>query len=291
LSQLTERSDGEAFQGNRSSRINLLKSCQLGKASFKQVMGLFLAQACPVCDRSTAHTFCLDCQRQIYPSLGDSKKSSQVRSEPSLLPICALGLYSGSLKRAILAMKYGDRPDVAAPLGAALAQHWLAQQPTVLSGATLSSATLSSATTQRASAHKSLHRPRLYAVPIPLHAERQKSRGFNQAELIARAFCQISELPLLSQGLVRTQSTRPQHELGLAERQQNLNQVFQVGPSLQRLADLRQQGSKRQGKATPTVLLVDDIYTTGATAQSAAMTLRRAGISVAGIVAVAQAEL
>jgi predicted amidophosphoribosyltransferase len=288
LSQLTERSDGEAFQGNRSSRINLLKSCQLGKAGFKQVMGLFLAQACPVCDRSTAHTFCLDCQRQIYPDRSSKIPSQQnkVSREPGLLPICALGLYSGSLKRAILAMKYGDRPDVAAPLGAALAQHWLAQQPTVLSGATLSSAT-----TQSASAHKSLHRPRLYAVPIPLHAERQKSRGFNQAELIARAFCQISELPLLSQGLVRTQSTRPQHELGLAERQQNLNQVFQVGPSLQRLADLRQQGSKRQGKATPTVLLVDDIYTTGATAQSAAMTLRRAGISVAGIVAVAQAEL
>jgi predicted amidophosphoribosyltransferase len=301
LPQRTEISDGEAFQENRSSRINLFKSCRL-KAGFKQAMGLFLAQACPVCDRSTAHTFCLDCQRQIYPRLGDSKKSSQVRSEhnsqpnkvssePGLLPICALGLYSGSLKRAILAMKYGDRPDVAAPLGAALAQHWLAQQPTALSGATLSSATLSSATEQSASAHKSLHRPRLYAVPIPLHAERQKSRGFNQAELIARAFCQISELPLLSQGLVRTQSTRPQHELGLAERQQNLNQVFQVGQSLQRLIDLRQQGSRRQGKATPTVLLVDDIYTTGATAQSAAMTLRRAGISVAGIVAVAQAEL
>jgi ComF family protein len=274
LPQLTGIGDGEAFQGNRSSRINLFKSCQLGKAGFKQVMGLFLAQACPVCDRSTAHTFCLDCQRQIYPDRSSKvpSKPSSVSSAQGLLPICALGLYSGSLKRAILAMKYGDRPDVAAPLGAALAQHWLAQQPTVLSSA-------------------SLHKPLLYAVPIPLHAERQKSRGFNQAELIARAFCQISELPLLSQGLVRTQSTRPQHELGLAERQQNLNQVFQVGPSLQRLVDLRQQGSRQQGKSTPTVLLVDDIYTTGATAQSAAVTLRRAGISVAGIVAVAQAEL
>lgn len=249
--------------GDHGSRLK-----QVGKASLKQIMGLFLAQACPVCDRPTAHTFCLDCQRQIYPRQiyleRRSKVPSQqnkVSSEQGLLPICALGLYSGSLKRAILAMKYGDRPDVAAPLGAALAQHWLAQQPTTLS-------------------HASANKPLLCAVPIPLHAERQKSRGFNQAELIARAFCQISELPLLTHGLTRIQSTRPQHELGLAERQQNLNQVFQVGPSLH-----------RRSQASLAVLLVDDIYTTGATAQSAAATLRQAGISVAGIVAVAQAEL
>jgi ComF family protein len=250
---------------------------RFGKAGLRQVASLFLAQNCPVCDRPTAQTFCLDCQRQIYPAKSSSTLNAlstpDALSTPSLpksahpLPVWALGLYSGSLKQAILALKYGDRPDVAGPLGAALAQHWLAQLPAARSASTRSSL--------------------LCAIPIPLHAERQKSRGFNQAELIARAFCQVSEVPLLTHGLMRVQSTRPQHELGLTERQQNLEGVFQVGPSLTE----RSHRFTSHSKAPPAVLLVDDIYTTGTTAQSAAATLRQAGISVVGIVAIAQAAL
>ncbi len=251
-------------------------------------MSLFLAQNCPVCDRPTDQTFCLDCQRQIYPDshsahlISNGSSQTDLRAAPAL-PVCALGLYSGSLKRAILAMKYGDRPDIAAPLGAALAQHWLAHSPVAMPSKGF------------AIAHS------LCAVPIPLHADRQKSRGFNQAELIARSFCQVSDLPLLTHGLIRIQATRPQHELGLADRQQNLNQVFQVGPSLKKRWHSRSVSTRslskeshrasQPGKAPPAVLLIDDIYTTGATAQSAATTLRDAGISVAGIVAVAQAAL
>ncbi len=265
------------------------------------MMSLFLAQNCPVCDRPAIQTFCLDCQRQIYPSTdlysgGSSERSSQ--SGSAELPVCALGSYSGSLKRAILAMKYGDRPDVAGPLGAALAQHWIAQ------------ATPANAISQStAPPHFAQSAPSaLCAVPIPLHADRYSSRGFNQAELIARAFCQVSELPLLAHGLIRVQATRPQHELGLADRQQNLEQVFQIGSSLSRRLPRQDSGreasrwqslpAKTQpshsifwGKTAPAVLLVDDIYTTGTTAQSAAATLRQAGISVVGIVAVAKAAL
>jgi predicted amidophosphoribosyltransferase len=273
---------------------------QFGRTGFRQITSLFLAQNCPVCDRPTAQTFCLDCQRQIYPSvdpqIGQDFNESSL-SEPCLLPVCALGLYSGSLKRAILALKYGDRPDVAGPLGAALAQHWLAQPPTALASTVTSASTIAKDGP-----------PPLCAVPIPLHNERYNDRGFNQAELIARAFCQVSKLPLLPHGLIRVQATRPQHALGLADRQQNLEHVFQIGPSLsqrfpEKASRFPRKASRRDASRTPlhrpnqpgvslpAVLLVDDIYTTGATAQSAATTLRQAGISVAGIVAVAQAQL
>ncbi len=243
---------------------------QWRKTSRRNLSGLFLARGCPVCDRPSTHIFCIDCQRQLSQA---RITPQQILQQPLLppdiplkaiatptetpLPVIALGHYSGTLKRAILALKYGDRPDVARPLGFALSQQWAAL-PQI---------------------EPQQQRPptaNICAVPIPLHAERQRSRGFNQAELIARAFCQASRLPLRANGLVRTQATQPQHALGLAERQQNLSEVFQVGPSLQQ--QMR-------------VLLIDDIYTTGATAQSAAVTLQQQGIAVIGIAVIAQALL
>ncbi|MGB3298134.1 MAG: ComF family protein [Phormidesmis sp.] len=239
--------------------------------AFRPVIGLFLSRGCPVCDRPTAQTFCLDCQRQIFqPKTAQNQPKD--RPDPSgnpALPISALGQYEGALKRAILAMKYSDRPEVALPLGTALGWHWLAQQK------------------KSQNAVNPIDRTAVYAVPIPLHDSRQKSRGFNQAELIARAFCRVSKLPLLAHGLVRAESTRPQHELGLTERQQNLAQVFQIGASLHQRANR----ARSQGKARPTVLLVDDIYTTGATVQSAAATLSQNGIAVVGVATVARAYL
>ena len=105
------------------------------------------------------------------------------------LPVIAFGHYSGSLKRAILAMKYGDRPDVAIPLGTALAQEWLSQQAKQ-PGKQPVTQPVKQPTSQRLTLQ---NHSNIYAVPIPLHADRQKSRGFNQAELIARAFCRWSQ--------------------------------------------------------------------------------------------------
>ncbi len=220
-------------------------------------------QGCAVCDRPTANPFCTDCDRQI--SQQTSHYSPSLNQASGNLRISALGAYGGSLKRAILAMKYSDRPDVARPLGAALAQHWLSQQTTPL-----------------ADHH-------LYAIPIPLHAGRQKSRGYNQAELIADSFCRVSRVPLLADGLVRSQATKPQHELDLAARQQNLDQVFEVSASLHRIVKKLAQQSNKGRKIA--VWLVDDIYTTGATAQSAVRTLEHSGITVLGMATVARASL
>ena len=236
-------------------QANDLKIRRIGRACFRSLTSLFLAQGCAVCDRPTLHPFCLDCQRQILPS--SAKVSScpfTVKHDP--LPVISLGIYDGVLKQAILKLKYGDRPDIARPLGAALGQQWLAQR----------------------FVHGFDRRAKLYAIPIPLHASRHRDRGYNQAELIAQAFCQVSGLPLLTEGLVRRQATLPMHRLSLQARQQTLAQAFQIGPSLQRIV-------------RPNVLLIDDIYTTGTTASSAVDTLTQAGILVRGVLVVARATL
>lgn len=226
-------------------------------------MGMFLARPCPVCDRPAAEIFCTDCQHQLqecntrtasWPNWRLPEALTESLPEP--MPVAALGRYDGTLKRAILALKYGDRPDVAEPLGYQLAQQWLCH-----------------AAVPRA------RRLRPYVLPIPLHPSRQATRGYNQAELIARAFCQASGLSLLPRGLLRVQATLPQHQLGLQARQENLQQAFQVGKTLLRL---------RRGVPA---LMVDDIYTTGSTARSAATTLEAEGIPVLGILVAAKAAL
>lgn len=246
-------------------------SKRFGKTGLTALAQLFLSRGCAVCDRPTPKFFCIDCQRQIAQQQSSPLPTTNKASDR--LPVIASGLYGGSLKRAILAMKYSDRPDVAQPLGAALAQHWRIYQ----------SDSLKRRTANRSAAS------RLYAVPIPLHAERQKRRGYNQAELIADSFCRVSGMPSLAHGLVRSQATKPQHELNLTARQQNLSQVFEVGPSLHNAAQVLTK--KSNGRLKASVLLIDDIYTTGATAQSAAATLQQAGFAVAGIATVARAAL
>jgi ComF family protein len=98
-------------------------------------------------------------------------------------------------------------------------------------------------------------------VPVPLHPRRLRWRGFNQALLLARAFPSI---PLGRDVLVRRRPTLPQLKLSPIQRQTNVKGAFLV-PEPATVA----------GK---TVLLVDDVYTTGATAKECARALNRAGV-------------
>jgi len=284
------------------ARIGTATPPSVARLFFDSFLRSFSSKPCSICDRTATGVFCLDCDRQLQRSFQHQTLQHRTRLHqarlhqtprqapaPHLLaqPVVALGEYEGILKRAIGAMKYRDRPDVAYPLGAALAHKW-----------------------QSCAAARSGHH--IYALPIPLHAERQKSRGYNQAERIASAFCKISGLPLLPNGLRRVQATQPQHSLGPQERQQNLAQVFQVDSTLQQLATLPKRSSRTQpngphpnelcpnelrpnglrpNSLRPSILLIDDIYTTGATVQSAAQVIKRAGFSVIGTAVIARAVM
>ena len=100
-------------------------------------------------------------------------------------------------------------------------------------------------------------------VPVPLHWRRRLARGFNQAERIARPLAAALGRPL-AQALVRRRATPPQSGLGRPERLANPRRAFRVRRGAGDLAGA-------------TILLVDDVATTGATLDGAALTLKRAG--------------
>ena len=111
----------------------------------------------------------------------------------------------------------------------------------------------------------------MLAVPVPLHPDRLRERGFNQSELLFREPLAALEIPLQS-ALVRCRATTPQFGLTAAERSRNLQGAFA-------LAD----GGEIAGKK---VIIVDDIMTTGTTLLECARVLKSAGaVSVMGIVA------
>lgn len=110
-------------------------------------------------------------------------------------------------------------------------------------------------------------------IPIPLHKKRMRQRGFNQAERISNTLGSLLNLPVLKNVLVRIKDTPPQaRQKDKKERFRSLRGSFSV---TQKSDDLRSK----------TVILVDDIYTSGATMKEAAKTLRRVGVkSIVGFV-------
>lgn len=95
-------------------------------------------------------------------------------------------------------------------------------------------------------------------IPIPVHPKKLKSRGFNQADLLARHIAESLGVPFLADGLLRTAATEPQKNLDRKKRQINLKRAFKIGTNDVKL--------KR-------ILLIDDIYTTGSTVDAAAEVL------------------
>jgi ComF family protein len=148
-------------------------------------------------------------------------------------------------------MKYENRPEIALFLGQLLGESWLLNSTCKYQAPVI--------------------------VPIPLHPDKMKIRGFNQSELIARGFCDVTGLRLKSNGLMRIKHTEPQFGVSADKRQKNLMGAFDLGKDF-----VNNYPSKP-------ILLVDDIYTTGATANSAAHTLDGYGINVIGFATVAKA--
>lgn len=153
---------------------------------------------------------------------------------------CALLLYNRITKPAMMDLKYHNRRRPADFFGRCLARRWGAQ---ILSW------------------HPDV------LVPIPVHRTKRKKRGYNQAELLSKALSRHLHLPVDSTLLIRTQDTLPQKQFSPRARLANLEGAFEIHPKYQ-----------RKQKKYHTVLLVDDIYTTGATMETCTRILHQAGI-------------
>ena len=110
-------------------------------------------------------------------------------------------------------------------------------------------------------------RPQLI-IPVPVHIKKLNRRGYNQAALLARDLSVLSGIPYFSDVLIRTADTPPQKTLSPQARLDNLQSAFLFN---RKYAELPRR--------IQTVLLVDDIYTTGATMETCTRVLTKAGFS------------
>lgn len=105
-------------------------------------------------------------------------------------------------------------------------------------------------------------------VPVPIHPSRRRQRGYNQAEELAARLSMFWGIPMDAGLLVRSKKTAPQRELNPAERLKNLQEAFTV--NTERLGG-------RMG-IPGSVVLIDDIYTTGSTIEACTRALKAAGV-------------
>lgn len=110
-------------------------------------------------------------------------------------------------------------------------------------------------------------------IPVPLHRERQKRRGYNQAACFAQGISEITGIPLREDVVFRSKATISQVRMEREQRVANTNNAFQLLPNTQA------EGLR--------VLLVDDVITTGATIEACAAPLIKGGCEAIGVLALA----
>jgi ComF family protein len=231
------------------------------KALVNGAVDLLFPPHCIACQRFGAW-LCTDCAKEIeiirppicsrcglplegkaLVSRGSQRKTatscSLCRPDRSQMEcILACAFHSGPLRTAIHQLKYEDLRALAAPLGQLMADGWAALSPDQDGVEAI--------------------------VPVPLHATRQRQRGYNQAALLARALGPHLHLPVVQDSLVRVKATIPQVGLDAHARWSNVQDAFQC-------VDRKLAGRR--------VLLVDDVFTTGSTLEAAAAALREGGAS------------
>lgn len=115
----------------------------------------------------------------------------------------------------------------------------------------------------------------LIIIPIPLSRERLRERGFNQAAKIANSLGKELNLPILHNALIRIKHTPPQsHTKSKKEREANVENIFSV--------------TSKEPLAHQSVILIDDVTTTGATLRNAAKVLKTGGVQTILVLTIAR---
>jgi predicted amidophosphoribosyltransferase len=216
---------------------------------------------CDVCVREIAwHTgaTCAVCGKALAPHrrggvCRDCREWG--RSFDAGISCCA---YTGRARDLVRAMKYKDSAWIAAKLADVMYDRWR----------------------QLAQADPSV------VIPVPMTEAKRRTRGYDQAEVIARRLARLIGAPFANDILKRKRDTTVMSALGMAERRANMADAFEVDPyaaargeeQASTRAPAPEQKQTADGTLLADVLLIDDVFTTGSTADACASTLKEAGV-------------
>lgn len=113
-------------------------------------------------------------------------------------------------------------------------------------------------------------------IPVPLHLKRLRQRKYNQSALLAYGLSDLCKVPVLADGLVRVKHTPPQASLSRRERLTNVRTAFRVN---------HRHANRLNGAS---VMLIDDVMTTGATIDACSKILKGAGVAKVNVLTLAR---
>jgi ComF family protein len=222
-----------------------------GEKLKEAVLGIFFPVHCPVCDRVLPFSseICPECERVLrrvkapvcakcgkhIRRAGDIYCFDCLRNPKPFMRGFSLYEYA-SVHDSVSRFKNLGRPDYGIfygrQMGRFLLRNWRGPWPEAL-------------------------------IPIPLHPDKERLRGYNQSAVLAQEIEKLTGIPLREDILIRTNQAKVQKNLGRMERQKNMKKAFQLHKNDVKLK---------------TVVLVDDVYTTGSTIAAATDVLKSAGV-------------
>jgi ComF family protein len=221
----------------------------------RDVLRLFFPIICTLCgDRlnETDQVICDRCRREMPRVLDPTCRrcgNPAVRVASDTCRLCrkmkpsfdcarAVAIYAGPAEQLVRDLKYDSRLELGPVMAGMMVVTW-----------------------ERSMAFERID----VVIPVPLHPARRRERGFNQAEHIAAPFAEMMNAPMSTEAVVRVRPTVSQTRLDLAQRVENVDGAFE--PAAESREEL-------DGKS---VVLIDDVCTTGATGSACAEAIRQAG--------------
>lgn len=208
---------------------------------WNDLMGLLFPESCVLCGKAMVEgeeLICMYCMYRLPRTNFHTDRENKVEKRFfGKIPVEEASAYfyfnkGSDFRHLIHLLKYKDRKDVGATLGRFAARDLM-----------------------NSDTFKGVD----CIIPIPLHKNKERKRGYNQAEWIARGMAEVMNIPMELNGIHRVKANNTQTRKSVLQRWQNVQEIFEVKDSLM-----------VEGKH---ILLVDDVLTTGATMESCAVVL------------------
>ena len=254
---LDESLSGSFFKEGKQYSATFGKDSSAGARIFAILTAPHLCAKCAGTFSTVESPICSTCGIVFHSRAGEDHLCGECLNTPKRFGIArSAGVYDKVVMAAIHCLKYNGKIQLARPLGVLLflffCRYWDENRPDLI-------------------------------IPVPLHNKKLRHRGFNPSFLLVKEWAGITQalgvgfpvMPVSGDTLVRTKWTKSQTGLGRKERLKNIKNAFSVSAP-----------SKINGKK---ILLIDDVYTTGATAKECSKVLLDAGASHVDVLTLARA--